>query len=78
MQHTPDFARRFGGFAPDFVGLLVIGRTADLGTVEHDRMRWFRRYVIVNSKHVHCCTFDELYDDLRDRLEAFSRPRLAS
>jgi hypothetical protein len=78
VQHTPDFARRFGGYAPDFMGLLVIGRTADLGQAERERLHWFRRNVLVNSKHVYCCTFDELYGDLKDRLELFSNPLLTS
>ena len=72
LQHTPDFVRRFGSHTPDIVGLLVIGRSADLQPREVERLRWFRQNVLVNSKHVYCCTFDELYLDLRERLGFFS------
>lgn len=74
FQHTPDFSRRFGGSTPDFQGVLVLGRSADLRPQEMDRLEWFRRNVLVNSKRVYCCTFDELYNDLRLRLENFFAP----
>lgn len=50
-------------------GLLVIGRTSHLQPLERDRFSWRRDRVVVDSKHIYCSTFDELYNDLRDRLE---------
>ena len=71
FQHTPDFARKFGSHSADFVGLLVVGRSADLEPRELARLRWFEQNVRVNSKHVHCCTFDELYLSLQERLSTY-------
>lgn len=74
LQHTPDFAREFGP-AGNFVGVLVVGRSADLSPREMARLHWFRHNVLVNSKRIYCCTFDELYSDLLERLEVYSNPR---
>jgi hypothetical protein len=74
LQHTPDFARRFGGPFGNFMGVLVVGRSADLAPQELARLRWFRHNVLVNSKRVYCCTFDELYSDLLERLEVTRTP----
>lgn len=67
LQGTPDFLRSFGSHSPDFSGVLVIGRSAHLAPRERERLRWFRQNVLVHSKHVYCCTFDELYEDLKNR-----------
>jgi Domain of unknown function (DUF4263) len=52
-------------------GLLVIGRTPHLEPLERARLSWRRDRVVVDSKHIYCVTFDELRDDLRDKLRLF-------
>lgn len=74
FQHTPDFSRKFGLPCADFMALVVIGRSADLERRERERLQWFRRNVVVHSKHVYCCTFDELYHDLRERYHTYVNP----
>lgn len=49
-------------------GLLVIGRTSHLEPLERERLSWRRDRVVVDSRHIYCVTFDELHDDLRDKL----------
>lgn len=78
LQHTPDFVRRFGTRPANFMGMLVIGRSADLQPREVERLDWFNHNVIVNSKHVYCCTFDTLYHDLKARLSFLSNARYLS
>jgi Domain of unknown function (DUF4263) len=72
FQATPHYSRTFGSHLLDCMALLVIGRSEHLGPRERDRLHWFRQNVSVHSRHVHCCTFDELYEDLRLRYELFS------
>lgn len=54
--------------AINYCGLLVIGRSRGLAPNEVERLRWRRSRVLVDSRHVYCMTFDELYDDLAFRL----------
>lgn len=51
-----------------YYGLLVIGRTGHLEPLERARFSWRRDRVVVDSRHIYCLTFDELYNDLRDKL----------
>ncbi|HYT92667.1 MAG TPA: Shedu immune nuclease family protein [Gemmataceae bacterium] len=69
--HTVDFEAKFGSRTIRHLGILVIGRTADLGTREAQRLRWRQEHLLLNSKQIHCKTFDQLRDDLLDRLEQF-------
>ncbi len=70
MARTDTLRHRFeGATAIRYYGLLVIGRTSHLEPLERDRLSWRRDRVVVDSKHIYCVTFDELHDNLRDRLE---------
>jgi Shedu protein SduA, C-terminal len=69
---TVEFEDKFGSRTIRHVGILVIGRTEHLGKREEQRLRWRQEYVLLNSKQVYCKTFDQLRDDLLDRLEQFS------
>jgi Domain of unknown function (DUF4263) len=66
--NSDEFQSRFGARSIDFTGTLVIGRTRYLSEGERLRLRWRREHVIVHSKRVQCVTFDELLDDLLERL----------
>ena len=58
----------FGGRTPNYVGLVVIGRECALKDQEKARLRWRRDHTLVNSKHVHVVTFDDIYTFLDQRL----------
>jgi hypothetical protein len=67
-ENSREFAYRFGLEFAGYEGMLIIGRSEGLKQRERDRLRWRRDRVLVNSKHVHCLTFDELYLHLDKRL----------
>jgi hypothetical protein len=54
-----------------YIGLLVIGRIKDLDTSQRERMLWRSERVSVAGRHVHCITFDELYETLALKVEIF-------
>ena len=68
---TVDFEHKFGSRTIQHLGILLVGRTEHLGKREQQRLRWRQEYVLLNSKQVHCKSFDQLRDDLLDRLEQF-------
>jgi Domain of unknown function (DUF4263) len=70
--NSDEFQARFGARSIDFNGTLVIGRDRYLNDGERLRLRWRREHVIVHSKRIQCVTFDELLDDLFQRLDAYS------
>lgn len=70
MAATETGRSRFGGASTfDYYGMLIIGRSHDLDEIEKKRLEWRRKKVMVDSKHVYCMTFDELYDELVFSLE---------
>jgi hypothetical protein len=71
LEKTDDFENRFNGRSIDYMGLLIIGRNEYLEPREKKRLAWRQRNLIVNSKHIYCLTFDELYDDLSFRLNKY-------
>jgi hypothetical protein len=69
LAKTDTLRHRFeGAEAIRYYGLLVIGRTGHLEPLERARFAWRRDRVVVDSRHIYCLTFDELYNDLRDKL----------
>lgn len=77
MEYTREFVFRFGSEYTGYEGMLVIGRSEGLEQRERDRLRWRRDRLIVNSKHIHCVTFDELYLHLDTRLRSYEAAFLA-
>lgn len=77
MAQTGSFRHKFGSNAVDYTGVLVVGRSERLAQRETERLRWRLNMVVVNSKRVHCITFDELYSDMYFRLHHDDAPRLA-
>jgi Domain of unknown function (DUF4263) len=72
MRGTDAFLSRFGHVKRfHYFGLLVVGRSASLNDVESKRFNWRRDRVVVDSRHVRCMTYDELYDDLSLKLKTF-------
>ena len=72
MRSTSGFADRFGRRDILYYGMLVIGRSSTLDARQSNRLRWRLEKVLVDSKHVYCVTFDELYQDLHSRLETYT------
>jgi hypothetical protein len=68
---NPDLERRFGK-APEFVGVLVVGRREFLEEHHVARLHWRLQKVVIDSHRIACITFDDLYDRLAKRL-AFLR-----
>jgi Domain of unknown function (DUF4263) len=56
----------------DYYALLVIGRSRHLKPLEFQRLEWRRQKVIIDSRRVHCLTFDEFYEDLAFKLERYA------
>jgi hypothetical protein len=73
MEKTDEYTGRFGGKTNACVGLLVVGRSETLGEREERRLRWRQDKVLVNSNKIHCVTFDQLHQDLRLRLDKYTR-----
>lgn len=67
QRETRDFEYRFGHRSIDYMGLLIIGRNSYLSPKNKDRLNWRRQKTLVNSKHINCVTFDELYQMLSVR-----------
>jgi hypothetical protein len=69
LARTDTLRYRFeGAKSIRYHGLLVIGRTSHLAPLEQERLSWRRDRVVVDSRRISCVTFDELYDNLRDKL----------
>ena len=71
LEKTDAFEDRFAARNIDYMGLLIIGRNEDLKFREKKRLEWRQKNLILNSKHIYCLTFDELYEDLLFRLEKY-------
>jgi Domain of unknown function (DUF4263) len=69
QRGTVEFEERFGARAMACIGMLVVGREEPLGPREAARLRWRQEFVLVNSKHVKCVTFDQLCQDLLGKLQ---------
>ena len=72
FKNNDRLQRNFGYGHIDFVGLLLIGHTRGLDDHDIRRLRWCTRKVIIDSHPIICMTFDQLYHDLKDRLDLYS------
>jgi hypothetical protein len=72
QANTTEFEAKFGSRTIKHCGLLVIGRDQALGPREAQRLRWRQEFVLVNSKQIHCKTFDQLCEELLYRLGKYS------
>lgn len=68
LQNTDDFEERFGKNKIKYEGILVIGRDRFLDTSLKKRFDWRTSNTVINSKHINCYTFDELYDLLASKI----------
>jgi antiviral defense system Shedu protein SduA len=72
QEATVEFEDKFGSRTIYKLGILVVGRTEHLGPREEQRLRWRQENVLLASKPIHCKTFDQLRDDILDRLDQFT------
>lgn len=71
---SAEFLHRFGAPFPRVTGLLVIGRSNSLNPREHERLQWRADRVLVDSRPILCVTYDQLLNDLGERLERYGQP----
>ncbi|MHB1424755.1 MAG: Shedu immune nuclease family protein [Gemmataceae bacterium] len=71
MRKSDAFAALFGARSITYKNILILGRDRDLLPGERERLEWRRNNVVVASQKIECVTFDELVEDLQDRLEMF-------
>jgi hypothetical protein len=70
--NSADFVSRFGQHSINFEAVLVIGRDQHIDAGERLRLDWRSNFVMVNSKKVHCMTFDQLLSQLSTRLSVLA------
>lgn len=71
-EGTPLFEARFGSPEINATALLVIGRDAGISDGDRRRYKWRRDRIIVDSRPVQFCTYDELLATLRRRFDFLS------
>ena len=73
MERTSRFQEHFGANEVSYDGLLVIGRDSFVKEAGgHHRLRWRKDKTVVNSRRLHCLTFDALANELQGRHESYS------
>lgn len=71
ISKTDHFEEMFGTRSADILGVLVIGRSSALSQADLQRLDWRRRKLVVNSQHIQCVTFDELYEELVEKFALY-------
>jgi hypothetical protein len=72
FKKTDRFHKNFGYGDVGVVGLLLIGRSDGLDADDIRRLRWGTHNVLVNSHHVFCMTYDDLYTELSEGYARYS------
>jgi len=65
------YSDRFGECPVEYFGLLIVGRDEAFSRRELRRLAWRASRTVINSKHIYCRTFDQLYADLASRLKLY-------
>lgn len=71
LQNTDDLEERFRKNKIEYEGILIIGRDQFLDVTLKKRLDWRTRKTVINSKHLYCYTFDELYYVLDSKINMF-------
>jgi hypothetical protein len=70
LRQSVTFEDKFGVRDIDFEGILIIGRSASLNNIlDQKRFKWRRTHTIIQSKKIHCVTYDELLEDLKQQIK---------
>lgn len=70
-EDTDAFEDRFGSRKIEPFHMLVIGRSDFITSSEFKRLEWRRKYVLVNSNHIRCMTYDQLLKELSDFINIY-------
>ena len=73
MQDNAEYEARFGCRKINYHGILIVGRSSFLRKGNHDefnRLTWRKNQVIINSKRILCYTYDELYEELKRKVDS--------
>lgn len=71
LKRTSKFEEHFGLDNIDYDGILVIGRDSFLKDIGGSkRLNWRKEKTIINSRRIHCLTFDSLQTELQGRFDA--------
>ena len=74
QKNTTEFQSRFGASQINYYGLLVVGRNIDLEDIkEQNRLNYRIKKVIVDNKNIHCVTYDQLFEDLKEKYQTFKK-----
>jgi hypothetical protein len=71
FKKTDRFAKEFGHGYIRLSTLLILGRNSGLSEYDRHRLKWRADKVRIDSHSVECLTFDDLYNDLKTRLDVF-------
>jgi hypothetical protein len=69
MAKTTTCESIFGNQSVEYEGMLVIGRSHHMDFGERARLNWRKQHMVLNSKKIHCITFDELLSSVNQRLD---------
>ena len=73
MERTSRFQEHFGVDHVSYDGLLVIGRDSFVNEAGCSRrLRWRKEKIVVNSRRLHCLTFDALASEIQGRYETYA------
>lgn len=67
MEKTTDFEIKFGRDVK-YQALLIIGRDSFIPIGEKIRLNWRFQKTVVNSVHIQCLTYDQLYEMVKRKL----------
>jgi hypothetical protein len=71
MEKSDEFENRFNARSIDVMGALIIGRSHALNQADKRRLKWREKFVLVNSQRIRCLTYDELFEEMEFRLNAY-------
>lgn len=69
LKRSHSLEERFDKNEIHYDGLLIIGRDQYMNAAQKKRLEWRMNNVILNSKRIHCYTFDEIYAYLKRKLD---------
>ncbi|MEA5141600.1 Shedu immune nuclease family protein [Arcicella rigui] len=69
LKQTTSFKEKFNSNDIDFRGILIIGRDSYLSDYDFKRFKWRSKHTIIQSKSIHCITYDELLEDLKQQIK---------
>lgn len=71
-KSDPSFILQYG-INPEFIGLLIIGRTSYLSSIEEHRVKWRQHNISIGGKLIHIFTYDMILDLLREHCSVIKK-----